>query len=79
MLQGMLDLLTNFANPQSKVSLDNFVFKIVPCLNPDGVSRGYWRNDTSGVNLNRYYKDTDSNEHPTIYSTMKGIRHAYEH
>lgn len=46
--------------------LDNYVFKIIPMLNPDGVSRGYWRFDTFGVNLNRCYKDPTMERHPTI-------------
>ena len=57
MLQGVIDKLTDFEDVQSKLLLENYVFKIVPSLNPDGVARGYWRFDTLGLNLNRYYKD----------------------
>jgi murein tripeptide amidase MpaA len=38
----MFDFLVS-TNEQSQLLLKNFVFKIIPCLNPDGVSRGYWR------------------------------------
>lgn len=72
MLQGIIDMLTNFENPQTKILLDNFVFKIIPLLNPDGVARGYWRNDTEGVNLNRLYLEPDPLLQPTIY----GAKHA---
>jgi murein tripeptide amidase MpaA len=41
-LQGIFDFLVS-ANEQSQLLLNNFVFKIIPVLNPDGVSRGYWR------------------------------------
>lgn len=37
-LEGMTDLLLEYGNLQSEVLLDKFVFKIIPCLNPDGVS-----------------------------------------
>lgn len=33
----------------------NFVFKVVPIINPDGVARGYYRLDTMAYNLNRFY------------------------
>ena len=53
----MIDKLTMFDDVHCQVLLENYVFKIVPFLNPDGVARGYWRFDTLGLNLNRYYKD----------------------
>ena len=37
MFNGFLDILSDFSNPQSKLLLKNFVFKIIPALNPDGV------------------------------------------
>lgn len=40
MLQGVLDKLTDFEDPQTATLLDNYVFKIIPVLNPDGVTRG---------------------------------------
>lgn len=73
MLQGVLDKLMNFENPQTKVLLDNYVFKIIPMLNPDGVSRGYWRFDTLGLNLNRFYKDPTEEAHPTIWAAKNAI------
>ena len=66
----MLDLLS--ANSSiSRVLLQNFVFKIVPVLNPDGVARGYWRTDCNSVNLNRKYQDPDLELFPTIFYTKK--------
>ena len=56
-LNGIWNFLANEKNVQSKILRDNFVFKIVPMLNPDGVYRGYYRTDTLSQNLNRYYLD----------------------
>ena len=53
------------------------MFKIVPLLNPDGVERGYWRNDTQGLNLNRVYAEPDPIRHPTIYAAKLAILHEY--
>ena len=58
---------------QSKRLLDRFVFKIIPCLNPDGCSRGYFRLDTRNQNLNRYYVNPTLEKQPTIYVSKKAI------
>mmetsp|Transcript_1257 Transcript_1257/g.2274 ORF Transcript_1257/g.2274 Transcript_1257/m.2274 type:complete len:155 (+) Transcript_1257:216-680(+) len=42
-------------------------------LNPDGVSRGYWRFDTFGLNLNRHYKEPTVEVNPTILAAKTAI------
>jgi len=54
-LDGIWSILTNEKSEQGQVLREKFVFKVVPILNPDGVYRGYFRLDTLGQNLNRYY------------------------
>ena len=73
MFNGFLDLLMDAKNPQSRALLKNFVFKIVPWMNPDGVYRGYYRLDTLGLNLNRFYLDPSPHLHPTTYSVKNVI------
>jgi cytosolic carboxypeptidase protein 5 len=51
----------------------HFVFKIIPCLNPDGVARGYYRLDTMCYNLNRFYLDPSKQNHPTIWAAKKAV------
>jgi len=75
-LQGMFDFLGGYG-PQSRLLLQRFVFKFIPLLNPDGVDRGYWRNDTQGLNLNRVYSEPDPVRHPTIYATKAAIMHEF--
>lgn len=73
MLQGVLDKLTSFDHVHTDILLDNYVFKIIPMLNPDGVARGYWRFDTLGLNLNRYYSDPVPEIHPTIWAAKNAV------
>ena len=47
-LNGALDLITDLKSEQGRLLRKHFVFKIIPMLNPDGVSRGYYRLDTLG-------------------------------
>ncbi|CAI2359232.1 unnamed protein product [Moneuplotes crassus] len=67
MLNGILDVLTDPDHEYGKLLRKHFVFKIIPLLNPDGVYRGYYRQDTMGNNLNRFYKDPKFDQQPTIY------------
>lgn len=46
-LNGLLDLILT-SKKQGSTLLKNYVFKIIPILNPDGVSWGYYRLDTAG-------------------------------
>lgn len=75
MLNGLINFL--FSDPESdprvRILLDNFVFVVVPFLNPDGVYRGHYRQDTQGVNLNRVYLTASLQKYPTIYAADKII------
>ena len=51
----MYDGLINYLVSQegSKELLQNFIFKLIPCLNPDGNVCGNYRSSLAGVDLNR--------------------------
>lgn len=73
MIQGIIDKLMDFGDPQTEILLNSYVFKIIPMLNPDGVSRGSWKFDTLGQNLNNFYKDPQRDVHPTIWATKNAV------
>lgn len=50
---GFLEQILRTDNYHSNTLRNNFVFKFIPMINPDGVSRGHYRFDARGVNLNR--------------------------
>lgn len=69
MMKGVLDFLTDPNNLEAELLRQNFVFKIVPMLNPDGVINGNYRCSLAGCDLNRRWKAPSKVLHPTIYNT----------
>jgi murein tripeptide amidase MpaA len=43
MMKGVIDFLTDPDNEEASLLRDNFVFKIIPMMNPDGVINGNYR------------------------------------
>ena len=72
-LNGFLDILCDVRNDQGRHLRKNYVFKVIMMLNPDGVSRGYYRLDTMACNLNRMYLDPSKTDHPTIWAARKAV------
>ncbi|KAK3260044.1 hypothetical protein CYMTET_30984, partial [Cymbomonas tetramitiformis] len=77
MMKGTLDFLTG-PSLDAKILRDNFVFKVVPMLNPDGVVNGNYRCSLAGVDLNRVWNDPSKKLHPTIHHTKMMIKRLTE-
>lgn len=74
-MQGILSFLTSRLDVRAMVLRRQFVFLLVPMLNPDGVYHGHYRMDTLTQNLNRYYIDPDVARQPSCYAVKKLLEH----
>lgn len=54
MMRGAMQFLVS-GDREAEALLDRYVFKIVPCMNPDGVTQGNYRCSLAGCDLNRRY------------------------
>lgn len=70
MCNGFINFLLS-EDPRAVILRQEFVFKIIPFLNPDGVYRGHWRTDNYGVNLNRSYINPNPEKAPTIFALIE--------
>ena len=57
MMRGVLFFLTDPNDPEARRLRENYVFKVVPMLNPDGVINGNYRCSLAGCDLNRQWKN----------------------
>jgi cytosolic carboxypeptidase protein 2/3 len=78
MMRGILFFLTDPENEEAALLRKNFVFKIIPMLNPDGVINGNYRCSLVGCDLNRRWKFPSKVLHPTIYHCKKLIRQMHQ-
>ncbi|CAK0799793.1 unnamed protein product [Prorocentrum cordatum] len=76
-MKGILDYLTG-ASLDARILRDNFVFKIIPMLNPDGVVVGNYRCSLAGQDLNRLWGDPCRRLHPTIFFAKSMFRQLLE-
>jgi cytosolic carboxypeptidase protein 2/3 len=74
MLQGMLEFLTS---EEAADLRRNFVFRIIPMLNIDGVVFGNQRCSLLGVDLNRRWVSPNVFLHPTIFYAKHLVRHMH--
>ena len=71
-IKGAIDFLMGDSD-EAKYLRDNFVFKIVPMINVDGVVCGNTRTSLSGCDLNRRWTNPNIILHPEIYYTKEMI------
>jgi len=69
-LEGLLEFLLS-ANPTAVELRDHVIFKVVPCINPDGVAHGNYRCSTLGQDLNRCYQFPKQWAQPEIFAIRK--------
>ena len=72
MIEGIIKFLLSKCD-DAEFLLNNFVFRIVPMLNIDGVVHGNTRAELSGVDSNRKWKDPHKLYQPVIYNIKKMI------
>ena len=72
-LHGLIDFLLS-EHPAAKYIINNYIVKIIPMLNIDGVVEGFYRIGLSGVDLNRVWTDPDPKLHPVIFATKEYIK-----
>ncbi|KAI6234240.1 Cytosolic carboxypeptidase 1 [Aphelenchoides fujianensis] len=70
-MHGILEALTADTEVANRLRR-RFVFKIIPCLNPDGVINGSHRCSLAGIDLNRVWDRPSATRHPTVFHA-KGV------
>ena len=71
-LKGAIDFLMGESD-EAKYLRDNFIFKIIPMINVDGVICGNTRTSLSGCDLNRRWSNPNLLLHPEIFYAKEMI------
>jgi len=54
-MKGIIDFLSDPDSGEAVLLRRNFVFKLIPMVNPDGVIMGNYRCSIAGIDLNRVW------------------------
>ena len=73
MMHGLLEFLLS-SHPEANALRQNYVIKVLPMLNPDGVINGNYRCSLVGADLNRRWKSPVQVLHPVIYNFKRLIK-----
>ena len=65
-MEGLLERLTDEADPHTRDLLAKATFHCVPNMNPDGTRRGHLRTNAAGVNLNREWHAPSPERSPEV-------------
>jgi len=76
-MKGLIQFLLSDA-PEAKILRSQYVFRIIPMLNPDGVVYGNYRCSLLGFDLNRKWKTPNKLMQPTIYHAKQMIKYMNE-
>ena len=71
MMEGFIKFITSPTDPVAIELRKRIVFRIVPCVNPDGVISGNYRVSMSGNDLNRRYMSPHPKLHPIVCAVKK--------
>lgn len=72
-IQGLVNFLIG-KSFEARTLRKNFVFKIIPMINPDGVRYGNSRCSLLGIDLNRRWSEANEILHPEIYAAKELIK-----
>lgn len=72
MMKGFIDFIIG-ESEEAYYLRRNFVFKIIPMMNPDGVICGNYRTSLAGCDLNRRWSNPNEILHPEIFHAKQMI------
>lgn len=77
MVEGIINYLLELMSKESinpNSFYHNYIFKIIPMVNPDGVIHGNTRAELTGIDPNRVWKKPSKTITPSIYYIKKQIQ-----
>lgn len=73
--EGLLEALSDDANPIAREVLKLARFHVVPNMNPDGSFRGNLRVNAAGANLNREWMEPSMQRSPEVFLVRQRMQH----